>query len=187
MSETAVISTVFICLACFAIPAALYLGRSIRRSGERRMTRILQDALKPIMERNQADQLTAQGPFAARIINSLSKLRYEGVYKNGKREGAFKRFDENGQLKSDMVYKNGKTEGTVKKYYKNGKLKCEAAYTNGKKEGLVKWYYGNGQLNSEMVYQNGKKDGPYKRWDSDGQLRGEGFFKIGKHDAYSAQ
>lgn len=182
MSETNIISAVFICLACFAIPAGIYLGRIIRKSGERRMNRMLQDAAKPLLERYPTKQLSENDPFATRIINSLSKLKYEGVYQKGKREGAFKRYYENGQLKSEVNYKGGKPEGMAKLYHQNGKLKCEAVYKNGKKDGLVKWYYGNGQLNSEMVYREGKKDGPYKRWDADGLLRGEGFFKDGKHD-----
>ena len=44
----------------------------------------------------------------------------EGNYKDDKREGLFKEYYENGDLKSKGNYKDDKGEGLFKRYYENG-------------------------------------------------------------------
>jgi antitoxin component YwqK of YwqJK toxin-antitoxin module len=48
---------------------------------------------------------------------------------------------------------NGKKEGVWKEYYNNGKLKSIANYKNGFKEGQEKSYYPNGNVYNEMSYK----------------------------------
>jgi antitoxin component YwqK of YwqJK toxin-antitoxin module len=61
------------------------------------------------------------------------------------------------QLKSEVFIYNGKKEGVYKEYYEDGELLSEVNYINGKKNGIYNSYYDNGQLSSEINYIDGKK------------------------------
>jgi len=50
-------------------------------------------------------------------------LHHQYFYKNGKLEGKFKEWDENGQLKRDSFYLDDKLEGEYKEWDENGQLK----------------------------------------------------------------
>ena len=63
------------------------------------------------------------------------------------------------------MLKFDKKEGFFKKFHDNGQLKEEGNSINGKKEGLYKTYYENGQLKSEGNYKDDKLDGlHYYTW-----------------------
>jgi antitoxin component YwqK of YwqJK toxin-antitoxin module len=74
------------------------------------------------------------------------KLRIKYFKFNGKKEGEYKSYYENGR--PDMVrnYKNGKVEGEYKSYYENKQLEIIYNYKDGKLEGKYKMYYDNGQI-----------------------------------------
>ena len=59
--------------------------------------------------------------------------------------------------------------GVYRKYHENGKLKSEVFMNNGKKEGIYKSYY-YGQLWVEVNYIDGKMNGIYKKYNDNGQL-----------------
>jgi antitoxin component YwqK of YwqJK toxin-antitoxin module len=73
----------------------------------------------------------------------------EGEYKNGKREGVWKSWNENGNLWSEGTFKNGLDEGLRTIYHENGKKFIEGYYTNGKKTGIWKFYDENGNFVKE--------------------------------------
>ena len=52
-----------------------------------------------------------------------------------------------------MIKKNG----IYKSYYDNGQLREEVNYINGKENGILKTYHENGQLWKEVNYIDGKK------------------------------
>ena len=54
------------------------------------------------------------------------------------------------------MLKFDKKEGFFKNFHENGQLKKEGNFINGKKEGLYKTYYENGQLEFEGNYKEGK-------------------------------
>ncbi len=70
-------------------------------------------------------QIANLPPGLVRKHYALGQLASEGVYKNGKKEGLFKWYDENGRLYEEAVFKSGMLEGEVKKYDENGRLKKE--------------------------------------------------------------
>ena len=82
---------------------------------------------------------------------------------NGKLNGPFKLYYENGQLKQEGSFKDNKEDGFCNFYYENGKLKREGKLgINEKEEGLWKYYHENGKLSGigkwkkvkRMVYGN---------------------------------
>ena len=56
----------------------------------------------------------------------INKLRFEGEYLNGKRNGKRKQYDDNGELRFEGEYLNNKKWNG--KEYINGKLEFEGEY-----------------------------------------------------------
>ena len=56
-----------------------------------------------------------------------------GSFKNGKMNGEWLIYDENGQLRYRETYNDGKKHGLEEMYYENGSLKETATYRDGKK------------------------------------------------------
>ena len=54
---------------------------------------------------------------------------------NGKIEGKYLEYYDNGQVRYDIFYKNNKEEGRYLEYYSNGNLKFKGIYKDGKQEG----------------------------------------------------
>ena len=59
-------------------------------------------------------------------------LIFKGEYKNGKRSGIGKEYNDNGEIIFEGEYKNGKRSGIGKEYNNNGEIKFEGEYLNGK-------------------------------------------------------
>ena len=57
--------------------------------------------------------------------------------------------------------KNGKTEGPWVHYHDNGQLRSKGTFKNGTFDGPWFWYHENGQLTSKGTWKNGK----VVRWD----------------------
>ena len=122
-------------------------------------------------------------------------LKFEGEYKNGKKNGKGKEFYKSHDIYeneyslgeksgSKLIYEgefsNGKRNGKGKEYDDNGKLIFEGEYKNGKKfKGIINIYYYSSLLyNGE--FSNGKKNGIGKEYFDNGKLKFEGEFLNGK-------
>ena len=81
---------------------------------------------------------------------------FEGSYKDGKLDGLWTNWYENGQKSSEITYKNGKQY-------------IIRTYKDGKREGFWTWWYANGQKFYEDVYKDGELI-ESKKWDRDGNL-----------------
>ena len=79
-----------------------------------------------------------------------------GKIKNGKKEGIWNYWYDDGRKKSEGTYKDGKKEGEWTDWYENGQKWTEVTYKDGKKEGLSILWYENGQKYSETTYKNEK-------------------------------
>ena len=84
------------------------------------------------------------------------KKEFEGSYKDGKKNGLWTDYHENGQKSSEITYKNGKQY-------------IIRTYKDGKREGFWTWWYANGQKFYEDVYKDGELI-ESKKWDRDGNL-----------------
>lgn len=137
-----------------------------------------------------------------KTYNNGNKM-YEGEFKDDNPVGTFKRYYEDGKLKSTQVYKpksdesevtiydtDGKTittvghyKGKVKdgewKYYNEGKLTLVENYVNGKREGISKGYK-NDAVIEEIPYKNDKIDGIRKAFLENGKIYSETEYKDGK-------
>ena len=64
-------------------------------------------------------------------VTRLLQLLVEKYYKNGKIEGKFMEFDENGNKIKEGFYKEGKLEGVILNYDKFGKVLSKLIYKDG--------------------------------------------------------
>ena len=59
----------------------------------------------------------------------------QGTFKNGKKDGPFVDYWDNGQLESQGTYKNGKMDGPYVSYHDNGQFRAKGTLKDGKREG----------------------------------------------------
>ena len=93
-------------------------------------------------------------PFTGKIDG-----KEQGSMKNGKREGSWVRYLDNGQLNFKGDYKNGMREGSWIAYWDNGQLQYKGNYKNGKKEGSWVDYNKDGTIKRELTgtFKNDEK------------------------------
>ncbi len=59
---------------------------------------------------------------------------------------------------------DGKRNGLFRSYYRNGQVKIECNYVNGEINGLHQTWYKSGEKHEECTYVDGKKHGIYQKW-----------------------
>ena len=91
-------------------------------------------------------------PFSGKVTGL-----YKGNYKNGKEEGVWTYYYDNGQLLIKSNYENGKKEGEWISYHENGQLSYKGNHKNGKREGEWVEFHDDGQLGNKGNYKNGVK------------------------------
>ena len=119
----------------------------------------------------------------------------QGSFKDGKKEGSWATYWDNGQLRSKGAYKNGTKDGFCQFYWMYGRIRDEGSFKNGTKHGMwvgywekngslqyeqnykndqedsYKFYWENGQLGTEGIYLNGQKEGLWRSFWEDGSVR----------------
>ena len=123
------------------------------------------------------------------------KLDNQGTYRNGKREGHWVGYYDNGTPNKFLTatYRNGLDDrfrtnkdlvpwnGPRVEYHENGLLKCEGIFKDGFWDGPLVSYYDNGNLDSKGTYKDGKRDGTWVAFNKDGTVYSNftGTFKNG--------
>lgn len=78
--------------------------------------------------------------------------------------GAYKKWDEDGELIITGSYKNGSAEGKWIRYYSTGIKQLDAKYSNGEPDGTWRVYLENGAPFAETNYKGGVLDGEWCIW-----------------------
>jgi antitoxin component YwqK of YwqJK toxin-antitoxin module len=133
---------------------------------------------------------------------------YEGVFKDNKPVGVFKRYYEDGKLQSVLTYDQSGKNANAVFYHPNGKKAAEGVYSAQKKEGLWKYYspvtdeylvsednysadqrnglsrkfYPSGAVAETLSFIKGTKDGEWIQYYDDGKLCLKGFYVNGRLD-----
>ena len=97
-------------------------------------------------------------------------VKVEYTLLNGKVEGAFKVYYENGRLKKTGSYSKGKQNGSFKEYSEQGNLISEYAMINDELNGILKEYHTNGKLKKSETYLNGMLNGHLIEHDEEGVI-----------------
>ena len=104
----------------------------------------------------------------------------KAIYIEGKQQGEYKLWYNNGQLSDLCFYRDGKLHGDWKCWHQNGQISDHYIYRNDRPNGEWKSWYDNGQISEIFVYINGKKEGEYKYWHQNGQISEHCFYHFGK-------
>lgn len=92
-------------------------------------------------------------------------------YKDGKFNGAYKDFYDNGLPESDGFYKNGNVNGEFINFYRLGGKMNVRNYDDGIIDGKATYYHRNGKLQYEVTFNEGELDGEFKSYYDDGSLK----------------
>jgi antitoxin component YwqK of YwqJK toxin-antitoxin module len=97
---------------------------------------------------------------------------FNQVDSKGRRQGQWRGFYPNGQLRYEGVFKNDKCKGTFRYYDEQGKLKATNEFDKSGEKALNKTYALNGKVIATGYYLNQNKEGEWKYYDpNSGQLR----------------
>ncbi len=107
------------------------------------------------------------------------KVAVEAPYKNGKLDGVFKSFYENGNPWQTIGYKNGIEEGISTDYYENGMKKSREVYKAGVLDGMSEQFNERGLVWRKIPYVNGRVHGVAKVYDELGAIKEEMSFEYG--------
>ncbi len=98
-------------------------------------------------------------------------LKYEVYYENNEKEGLeIRYYDGQDCIEFSNTYKNGTLDGPSVTFFPNCSTKCEEGYFAGKKHGYERCYDETGFLQTEGLYQNGELVGTYAHYDKKGYI-----------------
>jgi len=101
------------------------------------------------------------------------------------RQGEYKQWHENGQLRSCWFFKDNLLHGEYKNWYDNGQLRMQCFFVDDKRNGEMKVWHPNGQLEKYCTYNDDLIHGEYKLWYEHGLIRIHCFHKNGSlHGEY---
>jgi len=106
-------------------------------------------------------------------------IDFQGNVINGKQEGRWTFFYENGQKLEETNYKDGKEDGRQTWWNEDGQKVTELYFINGKQDGTATSWHNNGQKAQVANYKNGEEDGKFIRWYENGQKMSERTIKDG--------
>jgi antitoxin component YwqK of YwqJK toxin-antitoxin module len=120
---------------------------------------------------------------AWKVFDEEGNLKYSGRFADGIPVGVFTYYYPRGDVKAVLThFDNGKTV-YAKNYYPGGKLMAEGKYVDQKKDSV--WHYFNaedGSLSLEERYVNTIKDGVWKTFYPTGQVAEEIIYRNGVKD-----
>ena len=104
---------------------------------------------------------------------SLLKINEKYLFEDGKKNGVYKEYHENGKLKSSGFYSLDLKMGNWIYYHNNGKIESEYTYLNGITNGNYSLYNINGTKTETGLNINGMLEGKISTYDADGKLTHE--------------
>ena len=110
-------------------------------------------------------------PFSGTLIKiNQYGFKEKILFKEGKMNGPYETYYENGQLNEKLTFKEGVLNGPYESYYENGQLNEKTNYKERELNGPYESYYENGQLRDKTTYKEGRKNGPSESYYENGQL-----------------
>ena len=126
-------------------------------------------------------QLQSNAQTSVRPINGPRSEKHV-TDELGRRQGSWKYYYPNKEIREEINYVNNLMEGQNTKYFQGGKMQIEANYLGGRKDGEYKRYFLSGQVAVEGEYVYGQRDGKWTDYYEDGQTKSEREYKKGVRD-----
>ena len=126
-------------------------------------------------------------------------MREMGTYRNGKKQGNFRVYDEEGKESGGLLFDNdilvgegmidslGRRVGDWKLFYPDGKLRAQGKYVVGLREGNWTYFFTNGKTEQTGAYKMDWPHGNWKWFYANGQLHREETYRNGKEDGSSVE
>lgn len=136
-------------------------------------------ALLANAQTNQRDaKQRKQGPWSEQVAPLRGEPGYtwEGVYKNDRKEGVWKKYNDIGDIIAEETFRNGVLDGPCKYYYPNGKPSAAGVMLAMEIEGeidtvLVIDPVTQEESRVEVVRKgNSVRNGEWRLWDEDGNM-----------------
>ena len=120
------------------------------------------------------------------------KVKREASFRDGKKEGVWREFDEQGNVVSSQTYQkgvltgqgivdtDGKRRGRYKEFYPDSTLRAEGLFVEGERSGEWRFYYQTGELQEVGSYIEGQPDGIWIWYYANGQKQVEEQFYKGQ-------
>lgn len=111
-------------------------------------------------------------PFTGNTISKYDNgvLAISIDYKDGRKDGLYKKFFPNGELSFETHYSNGKQNGKNRTWWSNGNLRTESNFVDGVPDGVQLQYYKTGTLFKKINLVKGKEEGLQQSWRENGKL-----------------
>jgi len=93
----------------------------------------------------KSEDFAQEGEYIKEHYDS-GMIKHEGHLINGKRNGLWKAYYENGVLWSESVYKNNFLNGPTRVYYSSGVMRYQGRFKNGKRVGKWTQYEEDGKV-----------------------------------------
>lgn len=106
--------------------------------------------------------------------NFAGETMIKAYYKDDKLDGVAEVYWDNGKVMARTEYKNGEKNGVSELFGKNGTLLVKEHYINGLCQGIKENFRDDGTLYSTIEYKDGKQNGKIKYYYENGKLLGEG-------------
>jgi antitoxin component YwqK of YwqJK toxin-antitoxin module len=122
-----------------------------------------------------------------------------GTYREGKKQGNFRMFDEAGKETGGFLFDNdtlvgegmidslGRRIGEWKLFYQDGKVRAQGKYVAGLREGNWMYFYQDGKQEQTGVYKMDWPTGMWKWYYPNGMLHREEMYRNGKEDGSSIE
>jgi antitoxin component YwqK of YwqJK toxin-antitoxin module len=117
------------------------------------------------------------------IYSSSGRLVKSGKILNGKKEGIWRSYYENGMISRVEEYHEDVLNGLTLAIEATGTVSEEDNIVNGLKTGVSHQYNRNGTIKLEENYSNGVLNGMRRMFGQDGKMQEEGYWKNGKRDS----
>ncbi len=128
---------------------------------------------------NQVDKNNLKQGFWKKFYPN-GNIRYTGQFINDNPTGEFRRYYEDQSLQSIMTYREDGITSFIQFYYQNGKLTAEGKYIGSKRDSIWKFYsYYGRHLSSIEPYIDGKRDGLVRKYYENGNISQEISWKGG--------
>lgn len=91
-------------------------------------------------------------------------------FREGKLEGTYKAYYQNGRKMGESNYRNGLKEGKSIAWHENGNKASETYFVNNMKSGKLEIYYFTGEKKTEAFFIDDKLDSTLTQWDMEGNI-----------------
>jgi antitoxin component YwqK of YwqJK toxin-antitoxin module len=116
-------------------------------------------------------------PFSGVVKDTVNGKIIEYEVVDGKKNGEFKTYFENGQLEMAGQIKENLNQGKWTYYYQSGQVESEGTFKDDLPDGKWKWFYENGNLKEEGIFVKGDREGRWVLYEADGKIKEEKMFK----------